>query len=68
MREAGRQHVCDYIEMFCNPKREHARNLMLSPTEFKRQGYEARSRLKTWAIQPLRSAELSIRHCSISKE
>ena len=27
----------DYIEMFYNPKRKHARNGMLSPAEFERQ-------------------------------
>lgn len=29
--------VFDYIEMFRNPKRKHARNGMLSPVEFERQ-------------------------------
>jgi len=29
--------VFDYIEMFYNPKRKHARNGMLSPVEFERQ-------------------------------
>jgi putative transposase len=32
-----RQDVFDYIEMFYNPKRKHARNGMLSPVEFERQ-------------------------------
>lgn len=36
-REEARQDVFDYIEMFYNPKRKHARNGMLSPTEFERQ-------------------------------
>ena len=36
-REQARQDVFDYIEMFCNPKRKHARNGMLSPAEFERQ-------------------------------
>ena len=36
-REDARQDVFDYIEMFYNPKRKHARNGMLSPAEFKRQ-------------------------------
>src|SRR5690606_4607452 len=36
-REAARQDVFDYIEMFYNPKRKHARNGMLSPAEFERQ-------------------------------
>ena len=29
--------IFDYIEMFYNPKRKHARNGMLSPIEFERQ-------------------------------
>jgi len=29
--------AADYIEMFYNPKRKHARNGMLSPVEFERQ-------------------------------
>lgn len=36
-REEARQDVFDYIEMFYNPKRKHARNRMLSPAEFERQ-------------------------------
>ncbi len=36
-REEARRDVFDYIEMFCNPKRKHARNGMLSPVEFERQ-------------------------------
>ncbi|WP_411958308.1 IS3 family transposase [Paracoccus homiensis] len=36
-REDARQDVFDYIEMFYNPKRKHARNGMLSPAEFERQ-------------------------------
>ncbi|WEF25933.1 IS3 family transposase [Paracoccus sp. S3-43] len=35
-REDARQDVFDYIEMFYNPKRKHARNGMLSPAEFER--------------------------------
>jgi putative transposase len=35
-REEARQDVFDYIEMFYNPKRKHARNGMLSPVEFER--------------------------------
>ncbi|KEO55563.1 hypothetical protein DT23_06210 [Thioclava indica] len=31
------QDVFDYIEMFYNPKRKHARNRMLSPVEFEQQ-------------------------------
>ena len=33
-REAARQDVFDYIEMFYNPKRKHTNNGMLSPVEF----------------------------------
>jgi len=33
-REDARQDVFDYIEMFYNPKRKHARNGMLSPVDF----------------------------------
>ncbi len=36
-RELARQDVFDYIEMFYNPKRKHARSGMLSPVEFERQ-------------------------------
>ncbi|MBL1435929.1 MAG: IS3 family transposase [Rhodobacteraceae bacterium] len=36
-REDARRDVFDYIEMFYNPKRKHARNEMLSPVEFERQ-------------------------------
>jgi putative transposase len=36
-REEARRDVFDYIEMFYNPKRKHARNGMLSPVEFERQ-------------------------------
>lgn len=36
-REEARQDVFDYIEMFYNPKRKHARNGMLSPADFERQ-------------------------------
>lgn len=36
-RDAARQDVFDYIEMFYNPKRKHARNGMLSPADFERQ-------------------------------
>jgi putative transposase len=36
-RDEARQDVFDYIEMFYNPKRKHARNGMLSPVEFERQ-------------------------------
>jgi len=34
-REQARQDVFDYIEMFYNPKRKHAKNGMLSPVDFK---------------------------------
>lgn len=33
-RQAARQDVFDYIELFYNPKRRHAKNGMLSPVEF----------------------------------
>ena len=36
-RDEARQDVFDYIEMFYNPKRKHARNGMLSPVEFEQQ-------------------------------
>jgi putative transposase len=36
-REDARQDVFDYIEMFYNPQRKHAKNGMLSPVEFERQ-------------------------------
>jgi putative transposase len=32
--EQARQDIFDYIEMFYNPKRKHARNDMLSPVDF----------------------------------
>ncbi|MEP3428890.1 MAG: IS3 family transposase [Roseibium sp.] len=35
-REEARRDVFDYIEMFYNPKRKHARNGMLSPVDFER--------------------------------
>ena len=36
-RSQARQDVFDYIEMFYDPTRKHARNGMLSPVEFERQ-------------------------------
>ena len=33
-REAARQDMFDYIEMFYNPKRKHTNNGMLSPVDF----------------------------------
>jgi len=36
-RAEARQDVFDYIEMFYNPTRKHARNGMLSPVDFERQ-------------------------------
>lgn len=36
-RDDARQDVFDYIEMFYNPQRKHAKNGMLSPVEFERQ-------------------------------
>lgn len=35
--EEARQDVFDYIEMFYNPVRKHAKNGMLSPVNFERQ-------------------------------
>ncbi len=47
-----RQDVFDYIEMFYNPKRKHARNEMLSPNEFERQQKrEIKASRKIGAIQ-----------------
>ncbi|MEO7383074.1 MAG: IS3 family transposase [Paracoccaceae bacterium] len=36
-REAARQDVFHFIEMFYNPQRKHARNGMLSPIAFEQQ-------------------------------
>jgi len=36
-RQEARKDMFDYIEMFYNPKRKHAKNGMLSPIEFERQ-------------------------------
>ena len=36
-RDDARQDVFDYIEMFYNPQRKHAKNGMLSPMEFEKQ-------------------------------
>jgi putative transposase len=36
-RDEARADVFDYIEVFYNPKRKHARNGMLSPIEFEQQ-------------------------------
>lgn len=36
-RQEARRDVFNYIEMFYNPKRKHAKNGMLSPIEFERQ-------------------------------
>lgn len=36
-RKEDRQDVFDYIEMFYNPKRKHARNGRLSPVNYERQ-------------------------------
>jgi putative transposase len=40
-RAEARQDVFDYIEMFYNPTRKHARNGMLSPVEFERRSKTA---------------------------
>ena len=34
MRDAARQDVLDYIEMFYNPTRKHTNNGMLSPVDY----------------------------------
>ena len=36
-RKDARQDVFDYIELFYNPKRRHAKNGMLSPVKFEEQ-------------------------------
>ena len=33
-RDAARQDVFDYIDMFCNPTRKHTNNGMLSPVDY----------------------------------
>jgi len=33
-REAARQDLFEYIELFYNPKRKHSNNSMLSPVDF----------------------------------
>ncbi len=45
-REEARRDVFDYIEMFYNPKRKHARNGMLSPVEF--EGQQKRKQRGGW--------------------
>ncbi len=40
-RAEASQDVFDYIEMFYNPTRKHARNGMLSPVEFERRNKTA---------------------------
>lgn len=41
-REAARQDVFEYIEMFYNPKRKHTNNGMLSPVDFERRQQKLR--------------------------
>ena len=41
-REIARQGIFDYIEMFYNPKRKHARNGMLSPVDFENRQLNAK--------------------------
>jgi len=41
-RETARQDIFDYIEMFYNPKRKHARNGMLSPVDFENRQLNAK--------------------------
>lgn len=48
--EEARQDMFDYIEMFYNPKRKHARNGMLSPVEFER-----RQKMRHEGVQETRS-------------
>ncbi len=54
-REEARRDAFDDIEMFCNPKRKHARNAMLPPVDFERQQQaETRRRLKNaWIFNRL---------------
>lgn len=44
-REAARQDIFDYIEMFYNPVRKHGCNGNLSPIEFERRYYEGLKRV-----------------------
>lgn len=46
-REEARQDAFDYIEMFYNPKRKHARSGMLSPVDFERQQKKSNPRVPT---------------------
>ena len=39
-RDAARQDVFDYIEMFYNPTRKHTNNGMLSPVDFENRQYK----------------------------
>ncbi len=39
-RDAARQDVFDYIEMFYNPKRRHSTSNRLSPVEYEKQYFE----------------------------
>ncbi len=36
-REEARQDIFNYIKLFCNPKRKHRKNGMLSPIDYERQ-------------------------------
>lgn len=45
-RKEARQDVFDYIEMFYNPKRKHARNARLLPVDYERQ-----QKMKTEGVQ-----------------
>jgi putative transposase len=40
IRNEARQGICDYIDMFYNPKRRHGFNNRLSPAELKRRHFE----------------------------
>ena len=57
-RKDARQDEFDYIEMFYNPKRKHARNGMLSPIDFERQ-----QKLRHEGVQETRG--YSIRFCAM---
>lgn len=60
-RKEARQDVCDDIEMFCNPKRKHARNRVLSPAKFERQ-----QRMRRESIEETRSYSELLHRLSVS--
>ena len=61
-REAARQDVFDYIEMFYNPKRKHTNNGMLSPVDFEVRQQKL-NEAGVWGQDPL---NLRLRHDSAS--